>query len=367
MKHLGAVRNTAFTLVELMVAVAIVSVLAALLLPAVQSIRESARRNQCASHLKQIGLALHCYHDAHRTLPPGTISPFASARTAFDVLFAKRGAFDPANTSAETPWLFQLWPFLEQRPAWDQFDVNVGVFGYVNLRTPYMLTGLNANAALMQAGMPVVKCPSDFQRPFNYDVNALLDTPMGIPVASCSRANYAANWGNTTWEQNADLDGDGFDDTGVQFLRAPFGRSRSVRFSEIQDGLGQTVVVAEVIQGQGIDGRGACVVPLPGASVYMSRFPPNGTRDVHGFLPSIGAGSGDQMPFPATCRSESGLPCTYDSKHFTACAASRSRHSGGVQVLLGGGSVQFVSNLVSQPVWSALHSIQADDVSGGEF
>ena len=75
----------------------------------------------------------------------------------------------------------------------------------------------------------------------------------------------------------------------------------------------------------------------------MSRFLPNGTRDFYGLIPETGVGSGDQMPFPATCDSESNIPCSFQRIEFTSFAGARSSHPGGVFVLAGSGRVQFVS------------------------
>ena len=354
-------RRAGFTLIELLVTLGIIGLLLALILPAVQSARESARRVQCQNNLKQLGLALHNYHEAHRALPPGTVTRFPSAKQAFATVINGGGYFDPQLSTPETPWLILLFPYLDQTPVWEKFDFNVGVFGHVNLQPPYLLSGLNQNSELLAIRFPMLQCPSDRDLPFLYDLNALLGAPLGIPVVECGRANYAANWGNTNWEQNADLNGDGLDEAGVEFSGAPFGRGRSRQWSEFLDGMDQTVLVAEVVQGIGIDARGAYVTSLPGGSLYMSRFPPNGTRDFFGVTPTTGAGSGDQMPFPATCNSASGIPCRFTPQEFTAFAGSRSRHPGGVQVLFAGGAVRFVADSLDHRVWVAMHSLSGDE------
>lgn len=347
-----------FTAIELLVVAVIVGLLLALLLPAVQSVREAARRTQCQSQLRQIGLALHAYHDAHRSLPPGIVSRYSSCKVAFAMIVENAGYLDSARATPETPWLIQLFPFIEQSALWSNFDSSAGSFGYVNLRPPYLVTGLNANADVFTQVIPVLQCPSDRQASFDYDVNAILGADLGIPPVRCGRANYAANWGNTTWEQDTDLNGDGIPDANVQFWGAPFSRGRSSRWSELTDGMDQTVVVAEVRQGVGLDGRGAFATPLPGGSLYMSRFSPNGTTDFYGLSPPTGTGSGDQMPFAATCNRNSGIPCGALRIPWTAFAGARSAHSGGVNALLGSGRVRFVSDSIGSAIWVNANGIR---------
>ena len=103
-------RNRAFTLIELLVVIAIIAVLIALLLPAVQSAREAARRTHCVNNLKQMGLALHNYHDSLSIFPPGYIaaSPFIDGET---------------DTSPGWSWASMILPQLDQAPLYASINV----------------------------------------------------------------------------------------------------------------------------------------------------------------------------------------------------------------------------------------------------
>lgn len=99
----GSTRRSGFTLIELLVVIAIIAILIALLLPAVQQAREAARRTQCKNNLKQVGLALHNYHDTHNTFPPGNI----------------RGAL--AVGHGPTAWVHIL-PYVDQAPQYNRIN-----------------------------------------------------------------------------------------------------------------------------------------------------------------------------------------------------------------------------------------------------
>ncbi len=345
-----------FTLIELLVVIAVTGILVALLLPAVQSARESARRVQCKSQLKQLGIAMHNYHDTHRALPPGTVTKFLSVEEAFNTLVNNSGYIHPENQSAETPWVFQLLPHLDQANAYNQFDFSSGVFGLVDLRLPFLISGLNANHAIITLELPILRCPSDGDRLFEYDVNEILGSQLGLPVVNCPRGNYAVNWGNTNWEQNEDLDGDGNPDSGIEFLGAPFSRGKSTRFRDITDGLDQTALIAEVSQGFGLDLRGAYVTPFPGGSLYMSRYTPNGSKDFYGRVMA-----GDMVPFSGMCNSEKPLPCGVSATVSASFAGSRSSHVAGVHVLKASGAVLFVSNGIDAKNWTDLHTTNGSE------
>jgi prepilin-type N-terminal cleavage/methylation domain-containing protein/prepilin-type processing-associated H-X9-DG protein len=130
-------RRRAFTLIELLVVIAIIAVLIALLLPAVQQAREAARRTQCRNNLKQIGIALHNYHDSNKVFPMG----FSDA------------VWGSAETFGGWAWGAAILPYMDQGPLFNQFDFNA---------TPYSLGG---NQALMATPLTAFSCASDVKPP----------------------------------------------------------------------------------------------------------------------------------------------------------------------------------------------------------
>ena len=108
-------RKRAFTLVELLVVIAIIGILVALLLPAIQAAREAARRSQCQNNVKQLGVALHNYHDTNKVFPPGGIDYGWSSNMA--------GSAEPANKLVKNlNGLALLLPYLEQQSLYSQMD-----------------------------------------------------------------------------------------------------------------------------------------------------------------------------------------------------------------------------------------------------
>lgn len=124
-------KNLAFTLVELLVVIAIIGILVALLLPAVQAAREAARRIQCTNNLKQVGIALHAYHDAQKRFPPGGIW-----------LHGTGGYANWTRSPHRTNWGIAILPYLEQNTLFDQYNQNVRNTAPANeeVRTSYVST-----------------------------------------------------------------------------------------------------------------------------------------------------------------------------------------------------------------------------------
>ncbi len=203
-------KQQGFTLIELLVVIAVIAILIALLLPAVQQAREAARRTQCKNHLKQLGLALHNYHDVHQILPPGSL----------------RG------TGLAWGFATHLLPYLDQAPAYNYIDfesTDCAVFikaqQAANLPDP---------ASVL---MPFLACPSD---PYT---GALLSGPSG-PSPATYDAGYlhpsdyigvSGSVESTTWCPFL----------GVQNGNGMLYTSSKVKFRDVTDGLSSTLMIGE--------------------------------------------------------------------------------------------------------------------------
>lgn len=205
-----------FTLVELLVVIAIIGVLVALLLPAVQAAREAARRAQCTNHLKQIGLALHNYHDTLQTLPSGWIMK--------------------AGNEAEWGWPALLLPFAEQQPLHEQLGVMRRRLWDV-VRDP-------TDQKLLQTKLKMYRCPSDITPALS---------PAGLSGLACHR-HFQCSSCDINFELAANnymgnagfFDPNGVTEHNTEILRTGvLHANRAYNFKDITDGLSQTIAVGE--------------------------------------------------------------------------------------------------------------------------
>lgn len=142
-----------FTLIELLVVIAIIAVLIALLLPAVQQAREAARRTQCKNKMKQIGLALHNYHDTHNVFPPGGTSNNSTSPANF----CQGGG--SATTYSLAPWTVHVLPFLDDAARYNEFDLNYPVISIQDIAA--FGNGHAGNRTAWLRGNEKYNCPSD--------------------------------------------------------------------------------------------------------------------------------------------------------------------------------------------------------------
>lgn len=201
--------RSGFTLIELLVVIAIIAVLIALLLPAVQQAREAARRTECRNKLKQLGLAIHNYHDSFGTVPPGWVGVTA-------------GQPDVSGVNG-WGWASKLLPELDQSPLYNQINFQTQV-------------GSTANAAVRTTVLPVLLCPSDvsLQR---WNIPA---SGTSTPLADVAGASYAGVFGKDEVDFcNGLAPGVPCISDGMFFLNS------KVRFADVTDGLSSTLVVGE--------------------------------------------------------------------------------------------------------------------------
>ena len=204
----------AFTLVELLVVIAVIGILVALLMPAVQAAREAARRGQCSSHLKQLGVALHNYHDATRRFPPGSI-------------FLGTCCADESYTS----WPISILPYLEQGALHDRYnhdETNESIF----------------NQFVREQFVPVYVCPSEprtreLMEPESGPANDLniLYRP-GSYRGVGGRSDGSGWWDNYPQYQS-------LPDTWRGVLHVVDGRLLQESFASIKDGTSNTLLVGE--------------------------------------------------------------------------------------------------------------------------
>ena len=341
--RVGVMRKRGFTLIELLVVIAIIAVLIALLLPAVQQAREAARRTQCKNNLKQIGLALHNYHDVYQGFPAGW-------------------SIDPRNLNLQY-WGLSILPYMDQAPLYNQWDQSVpnlneaAAFGF----SPAAVAN---NTKLAKSVITAYLCPSNPGAPpvENYGMSRALTPTIPIDVTFSSGRNdysavsgvrgdfagiaYAGNAGGT---RHGVLSGDGWE-----------------KIRNITDGTSNTLAVCELTGGRRIYSKHkldsvlnsyAGYPPNPGivqdyqGGAWANLY--NGENWINGALLS---GCPDPLSGP------DGGPCAIN-----CCNRPGNMHSfhvGGATCLMADGSVRFLSENIAAQTLAGLITVQKGEVVG---
>ncbi len=323
-----ALRRLGFTLIELLVVIAIIAVLVALLLPAVQQAREAARRSQCKNNLKQIGLALHNYHEQFNLLP------YSSANAIWQSPLIKNN----------TGWT-SLLPNMDQGPLYNLINFSTAM-GQVNTSGGTIVGGTPlqpGNITVSGTKLPVLLCPSD-PGPQTVTFSASQTNygcASGVPAYNSNygfSVQYGFRWDALQWQSEN------------RQTRCMFGAWSNTNFRDVTDGVSNTVMIAETTLGvqDGLVPTWACTGHVAIAGVAFAN--PSG-NSINNFY----------------C-------CTWTSppnKNFVPNSLGEfdspgSVHTGGMHVTMGDGAVRFISQNLDSVTRQRLGRI-ADNQPVGDF
>lgn len=324
-----------FTLIELLVVIAIIAVLIALLLPAVQQAREAARRTQCKNNLKQIGLALHNYHDVHNTFPPAAINMGAPASAGYTIYWD--------YNLGHTGWTLLL-PMLEQSALHDQWNPNRASSDNAWNGRPVLGTPTVDNPLIWSTVIEFFLCPSDGG---SRTAPPVTSGTYQIPGRAAA-TNYVFSWGglseynSNTWENYASATGT-VAGRAVR-IRGAFGHNGGARMGDISDGTSNTILVGEVTRKK----VSTSYMPVWGAARHVGlcgRAPANspGTYAINADYVNSTTGVRYSDPYAWTFSSE---------------------HTGGAHFVLGDGSVRFISETMNYDQFCYLNYISDGQVIG---
>lgn len=352
-------RRTGFTLIELLVVIAIIGVLVALLLPAVQQAREAARRTQCKNNLKQLGLALHNYHDASNQFPIGTLH------------------IGPV-TSSNPEWVSihqMLLAYIDQTAIYNalaSLPADPGAIGAQPTATGWGIgPPWHANASWVASPVngvvvPVFTCPTDPGEKVNSHGPNLCWGQGGPGTGPCTGPKlFLTNYLGIFHGLN---DGDFKYPPGHPSYnaatqpanrRATFGLNHGAKIRDMSDGTSNTMVMAEYLTGVENDARGYPWLARAGFQLMYVTQTPNSKN------PEVLIGWQGILCSPSSNLPQRNLPCIADPGGCDPCFASpRSMHTGGVHGLLGDGSVRFISENISLATFQNLGFVQDGQILG---
>jgi prepilin-type N-terminal cleavage/methylation domain-containing protein/prepilin-type processing-associated H-X9-DG protein len=340
-------QRPAFTLIELLVVIAIIAVLIGLLLPAVQKVREAAARISCTNNLKQLGLALHNYHDTRKSFP-AAMTPHTDPNY-------------PGVPAYFFGWsvLAQLNPYLEQTNIYNTMDLTQPLY-VPQANNNFIISPKNIFAVGTMVGLFL--CPSD----------------RGVPVSSgygltgFGPTNYAA-CGGTGLNGGSPYNTDGV-----------FYANSKTRMTDITDGTSNTAVFSESTLGDGPENASGPTPPANPQLVYaFLQAPPLAdaacasatnwnVENRRGFQWVAGeyrCASYNHYYLPNDPRWDCFTYSLDPSILYTSLGwrAARSLHTGGVNVTLGDGSVRFIGNTVSLATWRGLATRKGGEVLGSDY
>jgi prepilin-type N-terminal cleavage/methylation domain-containing protein/prepilin-type processing-associated H-X9-DG protein len=347
-------KRTAFTLIELLVVIAIIGILIGLLVPAVQKVREAAARTQCINNLKQIGLALHSYHDTYKMFPPAyTRTSGMQSGTSYGV------AYPDTNWNGLPGWAWGtlILPYLDQGNLHKSMRLDLPCWATENV--PYVKTKV-----------AVFLCPSASGGSDGFDLlresGSMTTGNPYSPSIYFSHSHYVTNagihqpWGRTqAYSFDYDVP-EPIPANGNQpaFIEGPFYRNSKVRIADVTDGVSQTVFIGEhssVLSNKTWVG----VVPWAVTPPRLDLRPWPSENNNAGCL--VGAHSGpDTHDHPQVVIHAPNHPFGHTDEMY-------SEHPGGANVLFGDGTVRFVSQYIDPFTWVALSTRNKGDLPRDDY